>query len=113
MRDPRRGQRLLLDWGRLLGPNISPVLGKQLILELEIGVALGEGLPWLPGGIIRRETLPLHEYFPGALLESCPSHPNGSQDHPTIVDGWQGRRGRRRVAMEGLQRPHMEDVVEA
>jgi len=72
--DPRGGRRLLrrLGLGRLLlARNISPLLGKQLVLELEVGVALDEGLPWLPGRIISREPLPLHEDLPGALLKAC------------------------------------------
>ena len=116
VRDPSRGRRLLrrLGLGRLpLARNISPLLGKQLVLELEVGVALDEGLPWLLGRIIRREPLPLHEDLPGTMLDACPPHPSRRQDHPVIMNGRQWRRGRRGVAVEGLQQPHMEDIVEA
>ena len=34
--------------------NISLLLRKLLVLELEVGVALDEGLPWLPSRIIWR-----------------------------------------------------------
>ena len=100
--------------GRLgLARNISPLLEKQLVLELKVGVALDGLLPWLPGRIIRREPLPLHEDLPGAMLEARPPHPSRSQDHPAIMNGRQWWRGRRGVAVEGLQQPHMEDIVEA
>ena len=84
VRDPRRGRQLprRLGLGRLpVARNISPLLGKQLVLELEVGVALDEGLPWLPGRIIGREPLPLHEDLPVTLLKACPPHPSRSQDH--------------------------------
>jgi len=115
VRDPSRGRRLLRrpGLGRLpLARNISPLLERQLILELEVGVALDEGLPWLPGRIIGREPLPLHEDLPGALLKACPPHPSRSQDHPAIMNGRQWRSGRRGIAVEGLQQPHMEDIVD-
>ena len=108
IRDHRRRLRRLG-----LAHNISPLLEKQLVLELEVGVALDEGLPWLLGRIIWREPLPLHEDLPGAMLEARPPHPSRSQDHPAIMNGRQWRRGRRGVAVEGLQQPHMEDIVEA
>ena len=47
------------------------------------------------------------------MLEARPPHPSRSQDHPAIMNGRQWRRGRRGVAVEGLQQPHMEDIVEA
>ena len=55
IRDDWRWLRRLWRMGRLgLAHNISPLLGKQLVLELEVGVALDEGLSWLPGRIIWR-----------------------------------------------------------
>ena len=93
VRDPRRGLRLLrrLGLGRLLlAHNISPLLGKQLVLELEVEVELDEGLPWLPRRIIWREPLPLHEELPGAMLKTCPAHPSRSEDHPAVMNGGNG-----------------------
>jgi len=110
----RLGRLRLRRLGRLgLAHNISLLLGKQLVLEPKVGVALDEGLPRLPGRIIWREPLPLHEELPGAMLKTCPAHPSRSEDHPAVMNGRQWRRGRRRVAVEGLQQPHMEDIVEA
>ena len=116
VRDERRrlGRLRLRRLGRLgRAHNISPLLGKQLVLELEVGVELDEGLPWLPRRIIWREPLPLHENLSGAMLKACPPHPRRGQDHPAIINGRQWQCRRRRVAVEGLQQPHMEDNVEA
>ena len=90
VRDQRRrlGHLRLRRLGRLgLAHNISPFLWKQLVLELEVGVALEEGLPWLPSHIIWREPLPLHEDLIGAMLKARPPHSSRSQDHPPIMNG--------------------------
>ena len=96
-----------------LGPNISPLLGKQLVLELEVGVALDEELLWLPSSIVGRKALLLHQNIPGDLLEVGSPHPARRQDQATIMDGWQGWRSRWRVTMEGLEQPYMEDIMKA
>ena len=87
----RLGRLRLRRLGRLgRAHNISPLLGKQLVLELdelEVGVALEEGLPWLPSHIIWREPLPLHEDLIGAMLKARPPHSSRSQDHPPIMNG--------------------------
>jgi len=93
VRDQRRrlGRLRLRRLGRLgLAHNISPLLGKQLVLEPKVGVALDEGLPRLPGRIIWREPLPLHEELPGAMLKTCPAHPSRSEDHPAVMNGGNG-----------------------
>ena len=78
VRDPRRGCRLLLGRLLLLDTNISSLLGKPLILELKVGVALDRGLPWLPSSVVCWHALPLVEDVPGALLEACSPHSAGS-----------------------------------
>jgi len=106
--DPHRGRRLLrwLGLGRLpLARNISLLLGKQLVLELEVGLALDKGLPWFPGRIIKREPLPLHEDLPSTMLDACPPHLSRSQDHPAIVNERQWRRGRRGSPWKGFSNP--------
>lgn len=46
---------------RYTGHNISPHLFKQLIIELNIWVAVLEVVQWLPSSVIFGQTLPLYE----------------------------------------------------
>ena len=92
VRDERRrlGRLRLRRLGRLgRAHNISPLLGKQLVLELEVGVALDEGLPWLPRRIIWREPLPLHENLPG-VKTTLPSSMGGSGGADAGGSPWKG-----------------------
>jgi hypothetical protein len=50
--------------GRRLGHNISPLLDKQLVLELEVREASLEVLQWLPSGLLHWNALPADVQLP-------------------------------------------------
>jgi hypothetical protein len=50
--------------GRRLGHNISSLLDKQLVLELEVREASIEVLKWLPSGLLHWNALPADVQLP-------------------------------------------------
>ena len=44
--------------------NITPIVDKQLVLELKVGVGCAEVVDWFPGGVGLRQAGPLDEHVP-------------------------------------------------
>ena len=49
--------------------NITPVVDKQLVLELKVGVGLAQRVEWLPSGIFRGHASPLDEHVPCTAMQ--------------------------------------------
>ena len=72
--------------------NISPRLGKQLVLELHIRVESLEVVQVLPGGVVLRKALPLDEDAPHAAAELGAQDLRRGWPQSPILNRWQ--RGR-------------------
>jgi len=96
------------------GPHdISPLLEKQLVLELEAWKLLAERVEVFPGGRLRRFAAPVDEQLANAARQASPLNPSRLWSYHAMVDVWQCRWSRRRHAAELLEGAHMEHVVDA
>jgi hypothetical protein len=93
--------------------DISPLLERQLILELECRIS---GVKWLnifPGGRRKGLPLPLNQDLLDALSDTPMDSSFRLWSNGAVVDQWKWRRSLRRSAMELLQEAYMEHVVQA
>jgi len=93
--------------------NISSRLRKQLVLELEVGEVVAEGVKSLPGGVVVGEAMPLDQELPGATTLLRTQHTLRCRKHTAIERRWKIAECSRRVAAVLLQKTNMEDVVDA
>lgn len=104
-------QTLHLDWAPL-DCNISPLLDKQPVLELEGRLALGEVLTRLPCGVVNRQPEPLHKEFPRTNMTAGTLHTRRCEDQTAIPFGRQRRQQCPRIPMEWLENADVENIVE-
>ena len=93
--------------------NISPSLGKQLVLELERGMSHSEAVHRLPGRLRRGQASPLHQDVPGATLQPGTKHTLGLEQRAPMLKWGQRWCRRRRCADEGLEDADVEHIMNA
>jgi hypothetical protein len=92
--------------------DISPLLERQLILELECRISGVERLDIFPGGRHRGLPLPLNQDLLDALSDAPTDSSFRLWSNGAVVDRRKWRRSLWRSAMELLQEAYMEHVVQ-
>jgi hypothetical protein len=93
--------------------NISPPLGKQLVLELEARMSSTEGVDGFPRNLGRRHALPLYEDVPHTTAQAGAQNALRQRKQATVLEWGQWRRRCRRVAVERFENTHMKDIMNA
>jgi hypothetical protein len=87
------------------GHDISPLLERQLILELKCWISGAERLDIFPGGRCRGLTLPLDQDLLDAMSDAPTDSAFRLWSNGVVVDRWKWRRSLWRSAMELHQEP--------
>jgi hypothetical protein len=93
--------------------NISPRLHKQLVLELEVRKLLVELRERLPSRVVIGKALPLDQQAPLIATLLSLQDALGRRKMPAVEDRGQLISCCKRVAVVGLEQPHVEDVVKS
>jgi hypothetical protein len=91
--------------------NISPLLGKQLVLELKGGVGFTERRNGLPGSFGDRHARPFHQHMPHPTTKLGAQHAFWTLKRTAVTKRRQRRLGCRRCATKWLQHPDMKHIM--
>jgi hypothetical protein len=95
------------------GHDTSPLLERQLVLELKCWILGVEWLDIFPGGRCRGLSFPLYQDLLDATSDALTDSAFRLWNNGAVVDKWKGRGSLLWSAMELLQETYMKHVVQA